>query len=218
MSGFGKLIVSISYMRRDRPWLAERIKDFIAREFERDVEIADMDTIPTGEDFHEHIEEQVAKSTALIVVIGPDWLNAHYDDGSRAIDDDHHPAHIQIGAALKHDVAILPVLVDGARYPSPNQLPKSLRGLTMRNAFEIGKFEKDFGHLARSLEKMLSTRPVTNYTSKLGRATQVRELRDDELQKASGGYTFYDVKVESIVAAQTKTTTACTRMASDDVC
>jgi bacteriocin-like protein len=46
----------------------------------------------------------------------------------------------------------------------------------------------------------------------------VRELRDDELQKVSGGYTFNNVMVESIVAAQTKTSTACTRMASDDVC
>ena len=59
---------------------------------------------------------------------------------------------------------------------------------------------------------------MTNDTSKLAHATQIRELRDDELQKASGGYTFYDVMVESIVSAQTKTTTACTRMASDDLC
>ena len=58
--------------------------------------------------------------------------------------------------------------------------------------------------------------------SKSSRATPtielVRELRDDELQEVSGGYTFNNVMVESIVAAQTKTSTACTRMASDDIC
>jgi len=46
----------------------------------------------------------------------------------------------------------------------------------------------------------------------------VRELRDDELQMVSGSYNFCNVMVESIVAAPTKTTTACTRMATDDVC
>lgn len=37
----------------------------------------------------------------------------------------------------------------------------------------------------------------TNDTSKLGSAIQARELRDDELQEVSGGYTFTDVMVES---------------------
>ena len=39
----------------------------------------------------------------------------------------------------------------------------------------------------------------TNDTAKLDRAPQVRELRDDELQKVSGGlkYTFGTVFVES---------------------
>jgi|KBSMisStandDraft_5_1062788.scaffolds.fasta_scaffold5192224_2 hypothetical protein len=46
----------------------------------------------------------------------------------------------------------------------------------------------------------------------------VRELRDSELQEVSGGYVYDSTYVVGIVAAQTKTTTACTRMASDDVC
>ena len=40
----------------------------------------------------------------------------------------------------------------------------------------------------------------TNDSSKLGRATQVRELRDDELQKVSGGLkvTMEDILVTSV--------------------
>ena len=37
----------------------------------------------------------------------------------------------------------------------------------------------------------------SNDSSKLGRAPQVRELRDDELQEVSGG-TFTDVMVDSV--------------------
>ena len=43
----------------------------------------------------------------------------------------------------------------------------------------------------------------SNDSSKLGRAPQVRELRDDELQEVSGGYTFTDVMVDSVVARGT---------------
>jgi hypothetical protein len=58
----------------------------------------------------------------------------------------------------------------------------------------------------------------SNDSSKLGRAPQVRELRDDELQEVSGGYVYDSTYVVGIVAAQTKTTTACTRMANSDAC
>jgi hypothetical protein len=44
------------------------------------------------------------------------------------------------------------------------------------------------------MEKIMSK---TNDTSTLGRAPQVRELRDDELLEVSGGYAFTDVMVES---------------------
>ena len=37
----------------------------------------------------------------------------------------------------------------------------------------------------------------------------VRELRDSELQEVSGGYVYDSTYVVGIVAAQTKTTTAC---------
>jgi hypothetical protein len=67
--------------------------------------------------------------------------------------------------------------------------------------------------IRRLLEKIMSKISCATHNT-----FTVRELRDDELQEVSGGYNFYNVMVESIVAAQTKTTTACTRMASDDVC
>jgi len=46
----------------------------------------------------------------------------------------------------------------------------------------------------------------------------VRELRDDELREVSGGYVYDSTYVVGIVAAQSKTTTACTRMANSDPC
>jgi hypothetical protein len=42
----------------------------------------------------------------------------------------------------------------------------------------------------------------SNDSSKLGRAPQVRELREDELENVSGGYTFFTVYVDSIVVTK----------------
>jgi len=44
-----------------------------------------------------------------------------------------------------------------------------------------------------------------------------RELRDEELDGVSGGYVYHATYVLG-VSVQTKTTTACTRMATPDVC
>jgi len=44
------------------------------------------------------------------------------------------------------------------------------------------------------------------------------ELRDDELREVSGRYVYDSTYVVGIVAAQSKTTTACTRMANSDSC
>jgi bacteriocin-like protein len=40
----------------------------------------------------------------------------------------------------------------------------------------------------------------TNDTSDFGRAPQVRELRDDELQEVSGGYTLKECMISGVVA------------------
>jgi bacteriocin-like protein len=46
---------------------------------------------------------------------------------------------------------------------------------------------------------MEKTMSKTNDTSKLDRAPQVRELRDDELQEVSGGVTMEDILVTSVL-------------------
>ena len=60
-----------------------------------------------------------------------------------------------------------------------------------------------------ALEKIMSKSPTPT-------PDLVRELRNDELEKVSGGYVYNSTYVMGIVAAQTKT--ACTQMANADYC
>ena len=61
----------------------------------------------------------------LLAVIGPHWLAAG-QDGQRRLDDPADFVRLEIEAALARGVRVIPVLVDGAQLPRPEQLPASL--------------------------------------------------------------------------------------------
>ena len=44
---------------------------------------------------------------------------------------------VEIGTALKRDIRVIPVLVEGAAMPQPGDLPDDLKSLPRRNALEV---------------------------------------------------------------------------------
>jgi hypothetical protein len=61
---------------------------------------------------------------------------------------------IEIESALKRDIRVIPVLVDGAHMPTPDELPDSLKPLSSRNAVFLSHhhFVSEVDELARVLE------------------------------------------------------------------
>ena len=66
----------ISYRRGDSADVTGRIYDRLEARFGRESVFIDVDTIPPGVDFREHIERAVGQADVVLVVIGPDWLAA----------------------------------------------------------------------------------------------------------------------------------------------
>ena len=64
--------------------------------------------------------------SVLLVVIGPRWLAAEGKPGWRA-GDPKDWVRLEIELAIKRGIRVIPVLVNGARMPSPGELPPSLR-------------------------------------------------------------------------------------------
>ena len=54
----------------------------------------------------------------IVVLIGPSWLSAVEEDGSRRLDNPRDWMVREIEAALAREVTVIPVLVDGARMPT----------------------------------------------------------------------------------------------------
>jgi hypothetical protein len=132
--------------------------DRLEARFGREHIFKDVDSIPLGIDFRQYIERMVTACSAMVVVIGRHWLGQE-EDGRRArIQDSNDFVRIEIEAALKRDIPIVPILVQGATIPPEEALPLSLRDLRYRNGIPLRPdpdFHRDVQRLIDALEAHL---------------------------------------------------------------
>ena len=149
--------IFLSYRRADASHATGRIYDRLCDKFnEKDI-FFDIDAIPLGTDFVEKIEESVSACDLMLVVIGPDWLDAKDAEGKRRLDDPQDYVRLEILAALKRDIPIIPVFVEQAQSPREVELPDDLRALARRNGARISHagFTADTEKLVRGIEAHL---------------------------------------------------------------
>ena len=128
--------VCISYRRADSMAITGRIFDRLVSHFGADAIFMDIDDIPFGVDFREHIDNTIRKSDVLVAVVGPAWLGPRSGAENR-ICEATDPVAIEIQTALERQVRIVPVLVDGTVMPDEAQLPGRLAAFANLNAVEI---------------------------------------------------------------------------------
>jgi hypothetical protein len=113
----------------------------------------DVDNIPVGLDFVDILSERVGRCDALIAVIGKTWVSSADVHERRRLDDPNDFVRIEIEAALERKIRVIPVLVDGAPMPMPDDLPDCLTKLVRRQGIEIShtRFDSDVERLTRAL-------------------------------------------------------------------
>ncbi len=121
----------------------------------------DIDTIRPGEDFVQAIENAVGSCEILIAIIGRHWLTKAGEEPNWL----HNPndfVRLEIAAALSRDVRVIPVLVQKASMPNPQDLTEDLIQLARRNAVELTDlhWQRDVDQLIGVLEKVLSKQIV----------------------------------------------------------
>ena len=129
--------VFISYRRDDTEGEAGRLFDDLTREFGSNSVFMDVAGIRPGVDFVKAIEENVADCGVLLAIIGPTWATIANAGGQRRLEDPNDFVVLEIASALKRDVPVIPVLVHGAKMPSQDQLPESLKSFSHRNSVEL---------------------------------------------------------------------------------
>jgi hypothetical protein len=149
--------VFISYRRDDSSGFARGIYDRLAKRLGRKSVFFDVDNIELGEDFVDVLSERVGKCNALVAVIGASWCSSADTRNQRRLDHPHDFVRIEIEAALERGIRVIPVLVDGASMPRPEDLPDSLKKLARRQGIEVSHthFDSDVKKLTRTLSLML---------------------------------------------------------------
>jgi len=92
--------IFINYRREDSISTAGRLHDRLVQAFGREDLFMDVDHIPAGVDFVDHLASQVAVSDVFLAVIGPAWLDAKDDDGHRRFDNPDDFVAIEIAERL----------------------------------------------------------------------------------------------------------------------
>jgi hypothetical protein len=155
--------VFLSYRREETRHAAGRIADRIGP----DRVFMDVDTIEPGADFAEAINEAVASCALLLALIGPRWLDATDRRGRRRLDDPHGLVVLEIVAALRRDVRVVPVLLDGAEMPDRDDLPEQLRPLVRRQAVRVDHetFASDVTRLLDMITRIVDPMPSSSRAS-----------------------------------------------------
>lgn len=128
----GGVRVILSYRRSDVGGYAGRLADDLGGVLGPDDVFEDVRAIPPGVDFVDEIERQLERCDAVLAIIGPGWLSATSADGARRLDDSNDLVRLEIEAALRRSIPVVPVLVGGARLPAPSDLPEGLVDLARR--------------------------------------------------------------------------------------
>jgi hypothetical protein len=153
--------IILSYRRSDSDVIAGRIRDRLAGHYGDESVFMDIDSIPFGLDFREHIKNALAQNDILIAIIGPSWLHGGNGTSPR-IFDETDPVRIEVETALQRNIPVVPVLVGGAVMPKPSELPEGLRDLPFRNAAIVDggrDFHQHMDRLIRSMDGLLAAKP-----------------------------------------------------------
>jgi len=146
--------VFISYRRENTAGEARALfNDLVARLGENSV-FMDVDSIALGRDFRSVLQETNASCDLMLVLIGRNWVDARDEAGRVRLENPADYVRLEIEAGLKRDIAVTPVLVQGAHMPAPEDLPAEIRNLAYRNGFELShnRWESDFQEMVRRLD------------------------------------------------------------------
>jgi hypothetical protein len=157
--------IFISYRRVDSSFAIDRIYDELCRTYGKENVFKDVDSILLGENFRETISASINSSDIFLPIIGKNW-NPSVDgaEGGRIyLPDDY--VRIEIEAALKKDIPIIPIIIDGGKIPKINELPDSIKILSLKNGWLVRPdpdFNRDINKLKKDINNLLSKKNKYN--------------------------------------------------------
>ena len=152
--------IFINYRRdtgvRDAQLLHEKLKAI----FSASQLFIDLEGLDGGVNWMHELQRQVAASDVMVALIGKGWLDARNKQGERRLDERNDFVRFEISEALRREIPVLPVLIDDAEMPKPDQLPQELVLLTYLQAMPLRtiSFAQDSTRIAAAIKQLLGRR------------------------------------------------------------
>jgi len=122
--------VFLSFRKADSRWMRDRVYQALADRFGAGEVFKSGESIPAGADFAGILLRQAADCELMLVLIGPGWLDARGEDGTRLLDRAHDWVRAEITTALAAGNRVVPVLLgDATMLPEAAALPSEIAGL-----------------------------------------------------------------------------------------
>jgi len=168
--------IFVSYRRNDSAYPTGWLTDRLVEHYGQNQVFTDVDSIDLGDNFVKKITAAVSSCDVLLAVIGPKWLTVNDENGRRRLDDPNDYVRIEIEAALRRQILVVPILVDGATMPRVSDLPgkpmtpggeaelNSLATLPYHEALAVhpDQFDWAVGRLVEKLDEVLSLKTATH--------------------------------------------------------
>jgi hypothetical protein len=157
--------IFISYRREDSAANALGIGQYLEHQFGRKNVFIDVD-MRAGIKFPEVLERRLAECKVMLVLIGPEWLNARDKQGHRRLDNSDDWVRLEIARALKRNITVVPVRINGTELPPKEELPNDIQALLDHQAASVttAGFRHEMSGLAhdiRSIPGSRRWRPIT---------------------------------------------------------
>lgn len=145
--------IFISYRRDDSAASARELYAHLKKAFSEDEVFFDIRKVARGDNFVDLVKKQVCASQVLLAVIGPKWADIKNKQGVWRLGQPDDLVRVEITTALKRNIRVIPVQVDGAQMPAASALPPELSALSTLDAHEIThtRVDYDVGQLILAL-------------------------------------------------------------------
>ena len=129
--------IFVSYRREDSVAEAGRLQTTLVGQFGDEAVFMDTSSIQAGAEWPSSISSALDCARVVLVILGPGWVRVSDEWGQRRIDEEKDWVRKEIEQALALNKEVIPVLVNGARMPPAEKLPRSISDLPTRQAIEI---------------------------------------------------------------------------------
>ncbi|HET7440465.1 MAG TPA: hypothetical protein VFJ47_04125 [Terriglobales bacterium] len=127
--------IFISYRRKDTGGYAGRLYENLIEKFGRDGVLFDVEVEGSAEPLRDWVSRVIPEVAVELVLIGEEWVIDRH--GRRRLGDEGDIVRLEVELALQHAIPIIPVMIDGASFPNPVDLPESIKALAQFKGYEI---------------------------------------------------------------------------------